>query len=141
MRWICLGGLAMLTAALLVLAAETAVAQQPGAPVVLEEPPGGVPTPAKHRPAAEANVTVVAAKGKPANNQLKVKPADESLSPTPDPQEGPPVSLVAASFKGVTPGTSTKADVAAAWGAAEGHQAQRRPGRNSMRSSRSSGWR
>ncbi|MFZ1933235.1 MAG: tetratricopeptide repeat protein [Thermoguttaceae bacterium] len=118
MRWICLGGLAMLTAALLVLAAETAVAQQPGAPVVLEEPPGGVPTPAKHRPAAEANVTVVAAKGKPANNQLKVKPADESLSPTPDPQEGPPVSLVAASFKGVTPGTSTKADVAAAWGAA-----------------------
>jgi tetratricopeptide (TPR) repeat protein len=80
------------------------------ASAVLEEPLGTVPTPAKHRPANAAS------KAKPAESQRKTKPADNSLSAIPDPQDGPPVPIVAASFSGVAPGTSTRADVAKAWG-------------------------
>ena len=136
MRWICLRSLAFLAAASLFLAAGIALAQQSGllpespgesrmsdpaggktsASATLEEPPGSVPTPAKHRPAPPVNVTAVPAKAKPGENQLKMRPADESLNPVADLQEGPPPPLVAASFKGVVPGTSTKADVAGAWG-------------------------
>ena len=45
---------------------------------------------------------------KPADDHSKAKPADDSLSPISDPQEGPPAPIVAASFKGVAPGTSTR---------------------------------
>ena len=47
----------------------------------------------------------------------KLKPVEEPLSPIPDPQQGAPVAIEAASFKGVVPGTSTKEDVENAWGA------------------------
>lgn len=49
--------------------------------------------------------------------QPKKKTTDESLQPTPDSLESGPISLEAASFKGVTPGTSTLADVEKVWGA------------------------
>ena len=41
---------------------------------------------------------------------------DEPLRPIPDPLEGAPVSVDAASFKGIVPGLSTDADVEKAWG-------------------------
>ncbi len=115
MRWICLRGLTVLAAASLVLAAAIAVAEQPGA-AVLDEPATGVPTPARHRPETDANVTIVTPRAHPAHSPSNPKSADGSLSPTTNPQEGPPAALVASSFKGVTPGSSTRADVAAAWG-------------------------
>ena len=81
-----------------------------------EEEPSAVPTPAKHKPTMQDRVKAAASSPKPADDQPKAKPADESLSPISDPQEGPPTPLVAASFKGVAPGTSTKEDVVKAWG-------------------------
>ena len=130
MRCLSLRSLAFLAAALLFLAAGSTAADQSGLPTappsgeirVVEptdaaaahqaaaddpaEDTTGVPTPAKHKPVAEK---VKAAASKP-------KPADESLSPIHDPQEGPPAPIVAASFKGVAPGMSTKEDVVKAWG-------------------------
>ena len=93
----------------------------------------GIPTPAKHRPgAAPATLTPDGAKLQPmtASNatvpepiakdspaqQAKAKAADEPLRPIPDALEGGPLSIEAASFKGVTPGISTKENVAKAWG-------------------------
>jgi tetratricopeptide (TPR) repeat protein len=81
-----------------------------------EEQPSDTPTPAKHHPASEENGKATAVKPKSADDQPKAKPADDSLSPVADPQEGPPAPLEAASFKGVVPGTSTKDDVASVWG-------------------------
>ena len=46
----------------------------------------------------------------------KAKAADELLRPIPDPMESGPVSIEAASFKGVIPGVSTREDVEKAWG-------------------------
>jgi len=43
--------------------------------------------------------------------------AQESLEPIPDPENAPPVAVEPASFKGVTPGQSTLAEVDQAWGA------------------------
>jgi tetratricopeptide (TPR) repeat protein len=146
MRCICLRGMALLTAAFLMLAAGIAAAQQSGqvaasspdeirmigsggaqavpqavgenpASAVLEEPRSGVPTRAKHRPASNAKAAIAAAKAKPDDDRAKSKSDDASLSPIPDAQEGPPVPVVAASFKGIVPGTSSKTDVEAAWGA------------------------
>ena len=71
----------------------------------------------------------------------KATPADESLSPIPDPQEGPPPPLVAASFKGVAPGTSTASGRCSGLGPAEEDSAKSTvPWWNSIPSSRSSGW-
>ena len=92
------------------------------------EPSGGVPTPAKRRPrtaAASSDSDAVAtpqpmpaaeptAKESPA--QTSKPKADEPLRPIPDPMEGGPVSIEAASFKGVTPGVSTKERVEKVWG-------------------------
>lgn len=98
----------------------------------------GVPTPAKRRPAdvatsvdsrasdvptrptvdlsaAEPSASPVAGKqsdGKKESPGTK----DEPLRPIPDSLESGPVSIEAASFKGVSPGISTKEDVAKAWG-------------------------
>lgn len=44
------------------------------------------------------------------------KPAEEPLHPIPTPGEGAPIAIEAASFKGITPGVSTKDEVASAWG-------------------------
>jgi len=41
---------------------------------------------------------------------------EEPLQPIPDPQNGDPVAIEAASFNGVTPGVSTFAEVQKAWG-------------------------
>jgi tetratricopeptide (TPR) repeat protein len=46
----------------------------------------------------------------------KTKSAEESLQPIPDSLESGPTSIEAASFKGVTPGMSTKDEVTKAWG-------------------------
>ena len=155
MRWICLRSLAVLAAAPLVLAAGIAVAEQPGLlPASSDEirviDPAGArgrrgtsarvrrrrslrsrqaafplrPSTGRRR----ANVTVVTPR-KPADSQSKANPADGSLSPIPDPQEGPPPPLVAASFKGVAPGTSTASGRCRGLGPAEeDHQSQRFPG-------------
>jgi tetratricopeptide (TPR) repeat protein len=48
--------------------------------------------------------------------QPKAKTDDEPLKPIPDPMESGPVSIEASSFKGVTPGVSSKEDVVKAWG-------------------------
>ena len=73
----------------------------------------GVPTPAKRKP-TEITPIEITPKGEPASQpapkpepaavQTKVKTADEPLRPIPDSMESGPVSVEAASFKGVTPG-------------------------------------
>ena len=90
-----------------------------------EEPVSGTPTPAKCRPstaaasvdsdAATAPQSMPEPTAKEAPAQSKAK-ADEPLRPIPDPMEGGPVSIEAASFKGVTPGVSTKEKVEKVWG-------------------------
>ncbi|MCG2684933.1 MAG: tetratricopeptide repeat protein [Planctomycetales bacterium] len=81
----------------------------------------GVPTPAKREPGAKR------APADPAASELPPTPATkptteqpktevEPLSPIPDPMEAPPVSVETASFKGITPGVSTKDDVEKSWG-------------------------
>ena len=92
------------------------------------KPKTGVPTRAKRRPAGtESSSTGVAPaetaplgesapKPEQTAGQPKPKTADDPLLPIPDPMESGPVSIEAASFKGVTPGVSTKEDVAKAWG-------------------------
>ena len=92
------------------------------------KPKTGVPTRAKRKPAgkesssagatpAEAAPTGESApKPEQTAGQPKPKTADDPLQPIPDPMESGPVSIEAASFKGVTPGVSTKEDVVKAWG-------------------------
>ena len=65
-----------------------------------EAAPTGESAPSRNRP--------------PANRSQR--PPTSRLRPIPDPMESGPVSIEAASFKGVTPGVSTKEDVAKAWG-------------------------
>lgn len=79
----------------------------------------GTPTPAKRkadvkaRPVVESElVPTPVVKVAPEPAQLDVEP----LNPIPDPMEAPPVSVETASFKGITPGVSTKMDVANTWG-------------------------
>ena len=84
------------------------------------------PTPAKHRQGGAAKSAEVVSKDEPAGvstsqmdktaGQAKVKKADDPLQPIPDAMESGPVSIEAASFKGVVPGTSSKTDVESAWG-------------------------
>jgi tetratricopeptide (TPR) repeat protein len=79
----------------------------------------GVPTPAKRRPGAVPAVldSDDASKLQPAAAvQPSKAKADEPLRPIPDPMESGPVSIEAASFKGVTPGVSTKENVEKLWG-------------------------
>ena len=88
----------------------------------------GTPTPAKRQASAAAKPA-----GKSAQDAAQAKPGggDEPLKPIPEsesnesadaaPADGPapdakPVPIEAASFKGVIPGVSTKADVEKAWG-------------------------
>lgn len=54
-------------------------------------------------------------------------PKQESLQPIPDPQNGDPVEIEAASFNGVTPGVTSVSDVQKAWG-----QPKETANRNSM---------
>lgn len=91
------------------------------APVVASDSPQ--PTPAgKLAPSRFA--APAADSEKPGAIEIPAKPAEpkpqadeESLMPVPDPQEGEAVEIEAASFKGVTPGVSSLADVEKAWGA------------------------
>ncbi len=83
----------------------------------------GVPTPAKRRPEPECRIPTVLEPptlgGGPtakASAQPSKAKADEPLRPIPDPMEGGPVSIEAASLEGVTPGVSTKENVEKAWG-------------------------
>ncbi|MEN6407914.1 MAG: hypothetical protein ABFC77_15780 [Thermoguttaceae bacterium] len=85
---------------------------------------GAKPTPAKNRPKISpatvspdtlSKTEKTESVAKPAAKSAK-KSAGESLLPIPDPMESGPVSIEAASFKGVIPGVSTKADVEKAWG-------------------------
>ena len=87
----------------------------------------GVPTPAKRKPSAkQAPADPAASKPpptpatKPATEQPKTETEVEPLNPIPDPMEAPPVSVKAASFKGITPGVSTKDDVEKSWGRPRG---------------------
>jgi tetratricopeptide (TPR) repeat protein len=90
------------------------------------KPKSGVPTRAKRKTAVAAlavetapkaeSANAPASKPEPAAGQAKGKTADELLRPIPDAMEGGPVTIEAASFKGVTPGLSTKANVEKAWG-------------------------
>ncbi len=80
------------------------------------------PTPAKRKTSADAAsveaapTDAAAAKSEPAAEQAKEKGAAAPLEPVPDPLETGPATVEAASFKGVTPGASTKEDVEKAWG-------------------------
>ena len=67
------------------------------------------PTPTPDVPAAESPKSGQQPAGQP-------KTAEEPLSPIASPQEGAPVALETASFKGIAPGVATKEDVAKAWG-------------------------
>jgi tetratricopeptide (TPR) repeat protein len=88
------------------------------APASTESKP--LPTPAKqklgakptaaHSDAAPAPLAVSPADAKP-------KAGDEALRPIPDSLESGPISIEAASLKGVVPGVSTRAEVEKAWGA------------------------
>jgi tetratricopeptide (TPR) repeat protein len=111
-----------------------------------EKPKTGAPTPAKRRPgdvvtppaspnplptnlrSVPGEGTLIEAvpadeptgepkpKSPPVAEQPKANTADEALRPIPASPEGEPVAIEAASFKGVTPGVSTKEDVRKAWG-------------------------
>ncbi len=79
------------------------------------KPSGQVPTPAKRK--ADAGRTTINVDGSsPLPKSPSGSSAGEPLHPVPDPLEGAPVSVEAASFKGITPGASTAADVEKAWG-------------------------
>ena len=99
-----------------------AAESKPGSPPV--EPNSRVPTLAKRKTDAVGARPIPPQpirrrrRGRTAKPRASDPPAvsGEPLRPIPDPQEGPPVSVEAASFKGVTPGVATKADVQKAWG-------------------------
>jgi tetratricopeptide (TPR) repeat protein len=107
-------------------AAKSIDVAQNSATATSAQPTTGVPTPAKRRAGAPAvpdsddasKVQPMAAEptAKDASAQPSKAKADEPLRPIPDPMEGGPVSIEAASFKGVTPGVSTKENVEKAWG-------------------------
>ncbi|MEN6558236.1 MAG: hypothetical protein ABFC54_08670 [Thermoguttaceae bacterium] len=80
----------------------------------------GKPTPAKNRPKASSSEASSKAEKK-AHSDAKpavktAKQTADALLPIPDPMESGPVSIEAASFKGVIPGVSAKADVEQTWG-------------------------
>ena len=91
-------------------------------------PKTDVPTRAKHKPdtaqtppdrhASRIATTLTDEKAStPAKTSpIKIVPKDEPLEPIPDAMESGPVSIEAASFKGVIPGVSTQEDVVMAWG-------------------------
>jgi len=86
------------------------------------DPPaaGAVQVPAAAAQRAPAEATVIRPVGEPtvvpsAETDLTSKP-DMPLKPIPDPQPGAPVTIEAASFNGVTPGTTTLEQLDAAWG-------------------------
>ncbi len=91
-----------------------------------KKPAVDMKTPARHEPLAEpagkdSSTKAVPAKDAastpaPIDKQPKAKPADDALRPTPEAQDDAPVTIEAASFKGVIPGTSTKEGVEKAWG-------------------------
>jgi tetratricopeptide (TPR) repeat protein len=75
------------------------------------------PTPAKHKPAAISMPDAMTAQSDaPTAPASKEKISADPIRPIPDAAEGAPVKLEAASFKGVTPGVSTKTEVEKAWG-------------------------
>ncbi len=90
------------------------------------KPKTAVPTPAKRKsdsgpPPVEAAAKAEPAgqsarKAEPAIEQPKGVVANESLQPVPDSLDTGSVTVEAASFKGITPGATTKEDVEKAWG-------------------------
>ncbi len=81
----------------------------------------GVPTPAQHKPGTQPKLVDPAASELQPAPTAKTTPAPSKkavapLSPVPDPMEAPPVPIETASFKEITPGVSSMADVASAWG-------------------------
>ena len=57
-----------------------------------------------------------AAESAPKEGEAKKPGDEESLKPVPNPDEAGPAPIEAASFKGVTPGVTTSAEVEKAWG-------------------------
>ena len=90
------------------------------------KPATSVPTLARRRTDADTPPAELTPKGEPAGESAassespveksKEKPAAERLEPVPDQLGSDSVAVEAASFKGVTPGVSTKEDVEKAWG-------------------------
>jgi tetratricopeptide (TPR) repeat protein len=107
-----------------------AAAEDPSSTGAPAEPQGRVPRLAKRNPIAGTPAGTDDGQTRPgagdaapaATPPAGPRPGDapaaggEPLRPIPDPQQGAPVSVEAASFKGVTPGVTTKADVRKAWG-------------------------
>jgi tetratricopeptide (TPR) repeat protein len=71
----------------------------------------------KPNPSAPEMLLEEEKKPEPAAKSTKSKPAEEPAHSSPDPKQEASVSIEAASFKGVTPGASTKEEVETAWGA------------------------
>jgi tetratricopeptide (TPR) repeat protein len=85
----------------------------------MAEPASGVPTPAKRRrspPPSDSDTVATTPPAKETSAPASKTKADEPLRPIPDPMEGGPVGIEAASFKGVTPGVSTREKVEKVWG-------------------------
>jgi tetratricopeptide (TPR) repeat protein len=131
MRCKCLQGLALATAVLGVLAGRLTAddahrSDTTSSSASPTKSAAAVPTPAKHNPdsaatSAERTLKIESAdksatKSEPAAEESKDKAADETMQPVPDPMETGPVAVEAASFNGVTPGTTTKDEVEKAWG-------------------------
>ena len=121
------------------------VATEPAA-ATPAKPKTGVPTRAKRKPAgkesssAGATPAEAAPKGESAPKpeqtagQPKPKTADDPLQPIPDPMESGPVSIEAASFKGVTPGRVDEGRRRKSLGPAQGNRpSERRIGRIVLR--------
>lgn len=64
----------------------------------------------------QASGTTTAAPVTPSRSPQESAPAPEPLKPIPDAQNGGPVTVEAASFKGVTPGVTTGDELQKAWG-------------------------
>ena len=105
--------------------AEVEVSDQDDAVQSPATPKTSVPTPAKRKPDASPTTADVAAKAESVKQpalapEPAVQPKDAavngSLEPVPDALDAGPVALEAASFKGVTPGATTKEEVEKAWG-------------------------
>jgi len=82
-----------------------------------DAPPGKTDAPPGKADAPPADIDDAAAAEGAAKEGESKKPGDEeSLKPVPNPDEAGPAPIEAASFKGVTPGVTTMAEVEKAWG-------------------------
>jgi tetratricopeptide (TPR) repeat protein len=94
---------------------------KPSVPRVLSEseepnPQGEADQPGDQVSAQEEPQTAPVIEAKPNGQALKVTESEEPLSPVPDPHGAGPVEVDAASFNGITPGSSTASQLKSAWG-------------------------